>query len=276
MKFGLTVNTTLRLAGHSNRPGVLYRLGLLAGAALAALCALVAGQSVLEITWTPLPVARANGGISGVITHTTVIDFNQSCVVLPGVQASPVFTTVEVISTAGGELHLPPTFVDYFEDGVLDLTTRWITVTADVGGGEPILNGTPVEANNYVTLDNTAIRSQQVFIPSFGVRFFEGRVRFQDVISAQISTSDVGFGREQRSGFPRVSTTGSRLIIADADQNPFAFYAWGRDGDETQPLLERELTPVPDFTTFQTYRVEWDTASDETRFYVNGSEVSAP
>ncbi|MGQ0603002.1 MAG: PKD domain-containing protein, partial [Anaerolineales bacterium] len=42
------------------------------------------------------------------------------------------------------------------------------------------------------------------------------------------------------------------------------------------PLLERELTPVPDFTTFQTYRVEWDTASDETRFYVNGSEVSAP
>ncbi len=247
------------------RHNMVSRLLLLAVAVVGALFWLGLGSAWLDqAVLTPWRVAHATGGLSGVITHTTLADFSQSCTVLPGVQANPVFTNVNAISTAGGELRLIPTLQDYFDDTVVD-GTLWITAEAAITGTE-YLGGTPVETEGTLRLFNTAIRSQMAFDNNFGVKFAEGRVRFQ--AGTELGSGDLGYAREQRPGFPQVEETGIRLFITENAGR--GLYVRMRNGIAS-PFVDEDI-PDGDLTAFATYRLEWDT--DRTRWYVNDTLVT--
>jgi len=252
-------------APNTIRRNMVGRLLLLAVAVVGALLGVALGSAWLEqAALTPRRVAHATGGLSGTITHTTLADFSQSCMVLPGVQASPVFTNVNAISTAGGELRLIPTLQDYFDDTVVD-GTLWITAEADITGTE-YLGGTPVETEGTLRLFNTAIRSQMAFDDNFGVKFAEGRVRFQ--AGDALGSGDLGYAREQRPGYPQVEETGIRLFITENTGR--GLYVRTRNGIAS-PFVDEDI-PDGDLTEFATYRLEWDT--DRTRWYVNDVVVT--
>jgi hypothetical protein len=244
---------------------LLSRLLLLAVAVAGALLWLGLGGAWLERAALTSPrVAHATGGLSGVVTQTTLADFSQACTVLPGVQANPVLTNVNVISTAGGELRLIPTLQDYFDDDVVD-GTLWITADADIEGTE-FLGGTPLETNGTLRLLNTAIRSQMAFDNNFGVKFFEGRVRFQ--AGTGLGSGDAGYARELRPGYPQVEATGIRLFITENAGR--GLYVRTRNGIAA-PFIDEDIDDG-DLTQFATYRLEWDT--DRTRWYVNGTQMT--
>jgi protocatechuate 3,4-dioxygenase beta subunit len=268
MKRKLNSSVTSDVLPRSRLLSLASRLLWILGATLSAGAWFLLGNLWLEkAALTPPRLAQANGGLSGVITQTTPTDFSQSCAVLPAVQASPVFTSVNLISTAGGELRLIPTFQDYFDgDSVnsalwqLGPVRNWFSVPITVSGGVVTLNG------NY-------LRSQNAFSQS--IRFFEARALLRPDPVPLPGWPDVGYMREgqlvgdtYQPALPATADTGSRVYIARGDFSQLEL--WARDGVEANPLIIENLGDQ-NLSQWRVFGVEWDVDANATRIYLDGA-----
>lgn len=204
--------------------------------------------------------ALAQGGSTGMITHTKVADFGAVCSLLTG-------TTVS--SAAGGEIRLAATLEDYFDDTLVD-NTLWRTgFVYDSYTAFP-----PTEDGNLLNLDGSYVRSQISFTHS--IRFFEARARTRTSSPTQIPWADLGFYRQK----PPFSYTGGiteasaiRLFVdgndagqPTTDQN--GVYVLARDGGDSATLYTKDIEPDPNLTQFHNFRLVWN--NSETRYYIDG------
>lgn len=208
----------------------------------------------------------AQGGGSGLITHTTVADFGADCSVLPGSFPAPGLTNVSLSPVNGGELRLAATVEDYFDDTQID-SNRWLSGTK-VGGFQ---TETPVISSGRLILDQNWLRSQVGFSGTVPVRFFEASARLR-VDGQDPGWPDLGFYREYPPSHPQSldPATALRLFI-QANWPAGGLHAYARDGitgEEPPGVLVDE--DDDDLSQFNRFRIEWDTT--ETRYYLNSDE----
>ncbi|NJN95494.1 MAG: hypothetical protein HC875_15975, partial [Anaerolineales bacterium] len=103
----------------------------------------------------PPRLALAQGSSNGLITHTTVADFN-SCLVLTDT-VNRELNNVVLTAEADGEIQLglvtTPLFSDNFDGTQID-STKWMTGIVNAGLQTP-----PVVSNGIVTISNSWLRS---------------------------------------------------------------------------------------------------------------------
>jgi hypothetical protein len=212
------------------------------------------GQFVLALalSLTALAPTRAAHAQTGSFTHTTSGDFGAGCAAFAGTQVS---------DANGGEVRLAATLEDYFSGSTVN-TSRWLTGTVYDWYTVP-----PSVSGGELTLDAAWLRSQINFI-STRPRFFETRALIR-TNGNPAGWPDLGFYRD----LPPLSYNGTypntnavRIFLA-TDTNQLQ--AWGRDGNENQPLYQNDIAGV-NLTQYHTYRLEWDATT--TRFFVDGTE----
>ncbi|NJN97861.1 MAG: glycoside hydrolase family 16 protein [Anaerolineales bacterium] len=227
-----------------------------------ALGLMVVGLILGMFSWVANPAQLALAqGINGLITHTTVTDFNAACTVLPGTASTPLLTQVSLNDANDGEIRLTATVEDYFEGSTIN-STRWLTGTTYDWYTVP-----PSVSGGILTLDSAYLRSQVGFSATTPIRFFETRA-LQRINSNNASWPDLGFYREfpplaYDSG-PYPNDSSLRLFVTPDTNDTFIR---GRDGDASAPLTDIDIS-IFDLTQYHNFRIEWD--ASESRFYVDG------
>jgi hypothetical protein len=199
---------------------------------------------LLAVAGTRPQTALAQGSSNGLITHTTVADFD-NCTVLTN-SINQMLTDVVLANGVNGEIRLEPLLEDYFDGPQLD-AGRWL-----------VNNGLPTVANGIITVDNGEIRSQASFSQTRIA--LEGRVQFGGS-NLGFDWSDFGFGKpNQIVGPPNI------VFLKDPDYNLYANSNHPDDGGPNRNLI----TPTVDVTDFHNFRLvvnDWRLVG----YYVDGS-----
>ncbi|WP_352427951.1 hypothetical protein [Thermoflexus sp.] len=230
----------MRIARFAIRSSLPIGSGLLLVGLLAA--------GMLAMASRETPAARAQG--PGLITHTTVADFQAPCA---------ISSNISVGNVAGGELHLTASVEDDFDGATVD-TTRWITDISNPAAGP---TQSLLIANGRITLNGVYLRS--VLTLTQLPRFFEARARLMQAPNTSGSV-DLGFYRERGPLYNPPSRTSSiRLfILGNGDPNNLIARARDDGGD----IVDVDI-PDPDVTQFHVFRIEWEPGA--TRYYIDGS-----
>ena len=212
----------------------------LAGTLIAAVVLLVVVIGLLPAHPLTRPsVALAQGGSNGLITQTTVADF-QICGVLSDVVVTP---------SDDGEVRLKPLFEDHFEGTQLN-ATRWLT------GNNSSYGSYPIVANGVVTNLNSWMRSQTGFSQSRVA--IEANFRFG---TPNTGFGDLGFGKPgQVSGPPNILFISWEDNLLYANAYSPANYPAGPDRD-----VLAGVDPA-DFHLFRIVIDDWQTIN----YYVDG------
>ncbi len=183
-------------------------------------------------------IALAQSSSNGVVTHTTIADF----------QACGVLTNAVVTGYNDGEIRLVPLLADHFPGTKLD-NTRWLSGSINSGYGV-----FPSVANSLVTLDNSWVRSKTNFSQTRIA--LESRIRFGD---PNTGWGDFGFGKpNQVGGYP------NGLFITDDNMNLFANSYHPSNPGPTRHLISG--VSISEFHTFRVVVDQWQTFD----YYVDG------
>lgn len=219
-------------------------------AALAAFVFLWLGGWLLSVaTFGPArtQTAFANGGQSGVFTHTLTADFLQGCATLTNTSVSPAL---------GGEVRLRPTLEDYFTDPTIN-SAVWVS------GQNPTGITPTVNVTGELVLDDSFLRSQIAFSGSLGSgRFYEARVRLRETNAISAPFATLGYAQENFPG-DISATTQSRVYVVE--NTPDILAIGQRDG---AGAFNSVTIQGADLTQYHTFHIEW--VPTESVFAVDG------
>ncbi len=258
------VNLMIHLTLFSNRTWrcTIRPLTAVFGSSFLAIALLALALGVLLALTAKSPyLAQAQGGANGVITRTTVADFENACTVLAGTIPNPTLSNISISPANGGEIRLRATLEDYFDDTVIS-NSLWLQTDSQPLGP----SGNASEGGGVVTLEAMALRSQASF--NQANRFFEARALIVTDPFTQSSTPDLGYYRINPPLYYTetiIENTALRVFVFPPDDVP---YVLARDGGSASTLFEDTIaTPV--LTQPHLFRIEW--GSSETDYYVDGS-----
>jgi hypothetical protein len=211
-----------------------------------------------------LQPALAIGGNTGNFTHSSVSDFINACTVQTDVRPVPLLSGTVLGNLNGGEVRLAATLEDHFNGSSVN-PALWLT-----GSVYDWYQVPPSVSGGALNLDSAYLRSQENFQP-YANRFFEARAIVAVDPPGVRGWPDLGFYRALPP-LDEGSVTADSAIRLFVFPESGATFVRGRDGDDTNPLIDINIPDV-NWTEYHTYRIEWD--QTQSRFYVDDEYQAA-